>query len=72
MVLTLSITFLITGLGCKKHEETDADDYYVKYELSSSSIYTGGTLKVVISNEKNQNNTLLVNKRKNGKLLSAC
>ena len=50
-VIKFFLLFLIgTSLSsCKKSQPKD--EYYVKYEVESSTIYTGGKLNVEISNE---------------------
>lgn len=45
--------------GCNKEE--DSAEYYVKYEVSSSTIYYGGKLNVTITNEENLNTLIIVN-----------
>lgn len=47
----------ISILGCKK--ETN-DDYYVKYEVDSSTIYYGGKLDVTINSETNEPMTITI------------
>ncbi|MEK0338407.1 MAG: hypothetical protein QQN41_13335, partial [Nitrosopumilus sp.] len=38
-------TFGIINFGCdKENEEIVSDEYYVKYEVNSSTIYVGGKL----------------------------
>lgn len=59
----LSIFFIIAiSFSCKK--STDTDEYYVKYEVNSTTIYTGEKLSVTINNEKNSNTTLLIDAKK--------
>jgi len=48
--------FPITAIvfsGCKKNSN-NTDQYYVKYEVSSSTIYYGGKLEVSLRNDFNQ------------------
>lgn len=47
--------------GCNKEE--DSAEYYVKYEVSSSTIYYGGKLNVSITNEEGINTIIIVNTR---------
>ena len=50
MILTLGLM----NTSCensKEGTEIDPDEYYVKYEVNSSTIYSGGKLEVTISSE---------------------
>jgi hypothetical protein len=52
----IALLFLTVIAGCTK--ETDpssyvADEYYVKYKVNSSTIYSGGSLTVIFTNDKN-------------------
>ena len=62
--VSLTLVFVITiGIiisSCNK--ESDNDEYYVKYEVNSSTIYTGGKLDVLIKTENNENLSLIINK----------
>ena len=55
--------------GCEKCDIDDedqnvtSDEYYVKYEVNSSTIYIGGKLNVTINTEDNVNKTLIVKQR---------
>ncbi|MEZ4892811.1 MAG: hypothetical protein R3A50_09800 [Saprospiraceae bacterium] len=53
----------IINFGCCKDEETGTDEYYVKYEVNSSTIYLGGKLNVELNAENNQNISLQINTR---------
>ena len=59
--LLLGFIFAIITInsGCKK-DETNSDDYYVKYEVNSSTIYFGGKLKVVLTGANNQSATFTI------------
>jgi hypothetical protein len=46
------IAFVVALFSCNKGT---SDEYYVKYEVSSSTIYTGGKLNVVVSAENSKN-----------------
>jgi len=54
---------LIILSGCSQKEITPPDEYYVKYEVSSSTIYLGGTIEVVIRGEDNKKTRYYVNTR---------
>ena len=53
----------ISNFSCSKKAETNNDQYYVKYEVNSSSIYFGGTLNVVLRAENNQNKFFTISTR---------
>ena len=62
------IVFVFTS--CEKenncdnvYEENGNDEYYVKYEVNSSTIYTGGKLDVIINTENNETMPIIINKR---------
>jgi hypothetical protein len=62
LVLTLLIGLSITS--CDKDDESNpADEYYVKYEVNSSTIYFGGKLDLTIRTEENEVLTLVINQR---------
>lgn len=61
IILWLSLTAVIFS-GCKK-EEINNDEYYVKYEVNSSTIYSGGKLNVNINNEKGENTPIIIDTR---------
>lgn len=44
-------------------KQNGGDEYYVKYEVNSSTIYVGGKLNVTINTEKNENTTIVINTR---------
>jgi hypothetical protein len=50
-LLILSIS--IFTMACKKENSTPSPEYYVKYEVSSTTIYSGGKLNLSITDEKN-------------------
>jgi hypothetical protein len=52
-------------VGCKKKEaQSDADFYYVKYSVNSSTIYTGGKIDVSIGDIRDTK-TYTINTRSN-------
>lgn len=54
------------NLSCKKDEnqqQTVADEYYVKYIISSSTIYSGGKLNLIIKTEKNLNTSTIIDQK---------
>jgi hypothetical protein len=53
-MLTLTI-LIVWPASCKKKETPgEADFYYIKYEVNSSSIRTGGKLDVVVGDVENK------------------
>ena len=63
LILGFIVTFGIINCGCNNEEVSD--EYYVKYVLSSSTIYYGGKLNVTISTESSDNMALVVDQRTN-------
>ena len=62
MILTLGL--LNTGCENNKEEtEVEPDEYYVKYEVNSSTIYSGGKLEVTINSETNVPLVLTIDQR---------
>jgi hypothetical protein len=59
LMLLLVLTIGILNFGCYK--DSNDDEYYIKYEVGSSTIYSLGKLDVILSNEKNLNTTLSIN-----------
>lgn len=49
----LGFISIIGFFGCKK-TSINIDEYYVKYEVNSSTIYYGGKLEVVLRNDNSQ------------------
>jgi len=60
LILPVILALAIINFGCKKEEN---DEYYVKYEVNSSTIYFEGKLNVKLINEKNQITNLTINTR---------
>ena len=60
-------TFGMINSACTKSEKideiSDSDEYYVTYQVSSSTIYYGGKLDVIISTESNNNLALIINEK---------
>jgi len=56
LVITLSV---LCG-ACKKENSTSSSEYYVKYEVSSTTIYSGGKLNLSITNEKNSQSAISI------------
>ena len=59
-VLGFFLTILTLIVGCEK---SNTDEYYVKYEVDSSTIYSGGKLDVTINTEKSDAITITINQR---------
>ena len=61
-------TLGVINSGCNNSvsdsgNEIDENEYYVKYEVNSSTIYHGGKLEVTINAEDNSNTTIVINQR---------
>lgn len=57
-------TIGMINLGCEKqNEKGNSDEYYVKYEVYSTTIYYGGKLDVTISTENNQGMPITINQK---------
>ena len=64
------MSFSILNSGCKKEDcvpcnatpdtPTVQDEYYVKYIVTSTTIYSGGKLNVTIRSEQNQDLVIIV------------
>jgi len=53
LIFSIILTTMISSSACKK-ETTVIDEYYVKFAVNSSTIYSNGKLDVQINNEKSQ------------------
>ena len=60
LIWGLIIIIGISNIGCNKE---NIDEYYIKYEVNSSTIYSAGKLNVTISTENNNNMTIAINTR---------
>jgi len=66
LILVFIITIGIINSSCNKECDNDIepiDEYYVKYEVNSTTIYYGGKLDITINTEKNKNKTITINQR---------
>jgi hypothetical protein len=60
-ILGLIVTLGILNFGCDNGNETNStNEYYVKYEVNSSTIYMGGKLNVTIITENNTPMTITI------------
>ncbi len=60
------ITLGLINTSCENNKEgteVDPDEYYVKYEVNSSTIYSGGKLEVTINSEANLPLVLTIDQR---------
>ena len=62
LIYSIFLTTIVILSGCKK-DPTAIDEYYVKFIVNSSTIYSG-KLNVSISNEKNQPQTFSIDTKK--------
>jgi len=63
LVLGLIVALGFVNFGCKKECDISDDNsavYYVKYEISSSTIYSGGKLDVILNKEDNTDLSLSI------------
>lgn len=64
LIWGLIFSFGMLSFACKKQsEEENSDEYYVQYEVYSTTIYYGGKLDATINTENNQSLTLTINQR---------
>jgi hypothetical protein len=60
LILSLSVF----TMACKKdNSNTTTSEYYVKYEVNSTTIYTGGKLNLSVTDEKNGQRAITINTR---------
>jgi hypothetical protein len=59
--LTIVFAIGLLNISCNKNGSSSNDQYYIKYEVNSSSIYSGGTLKVVLIGEGNLTKNFTIN-----------
>lgn len=52
------------SVSCKTNNEDINDEYYVKYEVESKTIYYGGKLDVTLNTETNELTTMIIDQRK--------
>ena len=64
LIWGLIFTSGIINFGCKKGNEINPDEYYVKYEVNSSANYYGDKLNVTINTEDNVSTTFVIDQRK--------
>ena len=61
LTLVFIVTFGIINFGCdKKNEKSVIDEYYVKYQVNSTTIYSGAKLNVTLNSENNKNMTITI------------
>jgi hypothetical protein len=66
LVLGFIVMIGISIIGCGKGDENvinDPDEYYVKYEVNSSTIYSGRKLDVTLNTETNETKTFTIDQR---------
>ena len=70
-IISLLAIVSFTLLGCEKDQiiPEDSDYYYVKYQLSSSTIYSGGKLNVRYNAESNSFTNTTINQRQNWEVI---
>lgn len=61
--LIVVFLLILISFGCSK--ENNADEYYVKYEVESSTIYYGGKLNVSLNTEDNSTFDIIIDQKIN-------
>ncbi|RLD81056.1 MAG: hypothetical protein DRJ07_09685 [Bacteroidetes bacterium] len=58
-------TFGIISFSCDSDSDDEgfSDEYYVKYEVSSTAIHVGGKLNVILNSETSEDMAITINKR---------
>ena len=71
ILLVLGVVFISSLASCEKDQlnYSDSDSYYVKYEVSSSTIYIGGKLDVRFNSEANTFTNTTINQRQNWEVI---
>jgi hypothetical protein len=71
LILGFFVTAGVTITGCEnttgneeENKSENTDEYYVKYEVNSETIYYGGKLDVTINTESNEAKTITIDQRK--------
>ncbi len=61
LILSSFMILSVLNISCKKSNNQDNNDrYYVKYEVNSTSVYSGGKLNVTIQ-DKDSTQTFIIN-----------
>lgn len=64
IIFVISLLIGLSTTSCEKDDGTNPnDEYYVRYEVNSSTIYSGGKLDLTIRTEENKDLTLVINQR---------
>ena len=64
LILGLTLLAGLFTISCEKGDVgITADEYYVKYEINSTTIYSGGKIDLTITTEKNIDLTLVINQQ---------
>lgn len=53
---------VLTTISCSR-DENDSAEYYVKYEVNSTTIYSGGTLNVSVNDVNDKKTNFVINTR---------
>ncbi|MFC1670727.1 hypothetical protein ACFL20_10065 [Spirochaetota bacterium] len=61
IILLFTVMVIASLLNCSADADGDGDEYYVKYEVGSSTIYTGVKLDVIITDENDNNIAFIIN-----------
>ena len=61
LILKSFLLLSVLSISCKKNDNQDNKDrYYVKYEVNSTSVYSGGKLNVTVQ-DKDSTQTFIIN-----------
>jgi hypothetical protein len=63
LIYSIFLSTIVIFSGCKK-DPTAIDEYYVKFNVNSSTIYSNGKLDVNINNENNQPQSFSIDTKK--------
>ena len=65
LIIGFIATIGVTITGCESSTGNEnTDEYYVKYEVNSATIYYGGKLDVTLNTETNETTTITIDQRK--------
>jgi hypothetical protein len=63
-IFLLMLSLSLLTIACKKESgNATASEYYVKYEVNSTTIYIGGKLNLSVTDEKNGQRAITINTR---------
>ncbi len=63
-LLAVFLVFISSLLFNCNNDDNNDDQYYVKYEVNSTTIYSGGSLNVIVNDVQNQKSTFSIATKK--------